>query len=217
MVRHLAAVSWQCNQLVAFIRPGRMAPATQAELLRPKRGKRAVQPLPAKRLLLRLLCVAQPNMFRSLFPFRRLLATSFLLVFVNVFAGQCYCATMNQPMAATRLASHYADEAPAEPSHPGCHGIAKAGHYGDKHHSKKSTRSHDCCKDKSASLLSSLTTPSQKQLLSPAPALLPEAVAFHFRPLAGQWNRTLPVQLVPLRHLPPKIPDIRIFIQSLTV
>ena len=85
------------------------------------------------------------------------------------------------------------------------------------HHSKKSTRSHDCCKDKSASLLSSLTTPSQKQLLSPAPALLPEAVAFHFCPLAGQWNRTLPVQLVPLRHLPPKIPDIRIFIQSLTV
>ena len=158
-------------------------------------------------------------MFRSLFPFRRLLATSFLLVFVNVFAGQCYCATVNQPMAAARLASNCADEAPAKPSHPGCHGhgIAKTDHHSAGHHSKKSTRSHDCCKDKSASLLASLATPSQKQLLSPAPALMPEAVAFHFRPLAGQWNRTLPVQLVPPRHLPPKIPDIRIFIQSLTV
>jgi hypothetical protein len=157
-------------------------------------------------------------MFRSLFPFRRLLATSFLLVFVNVFVGQCYCATVNQPMAARLMASHCADTPPAKPSHPGCHGHAKANKKsGAGHQHKKSSRSHDCCKDKSASLLSSLATPSQKQLLSPAPALLPDAVAFHFRPLAGQWNRTLPVQLVPRRHLPPKIPDIRIFIQSLTV
>jgi hypothetical protein len=161
-------------------------------------------------------------MFRSLFPFRRLLATSFLLVFVNVFVGQCYCATMNPPtrggMVGVPKAGHCAETPPAKPSHPGCHGHAQ----GTKksvagQHSKKPARSHDCCKDKSASLLSSLTTPSQKQLLSPAPALLPEALEVHFRPLPGQWNRTLAVQLVPRRHLPPKIPDIRIFIQSLTV
>jgi hypothetical protein len=163
-------------------------------------------------------------MFRSLFPFRRLLATSFLLVFVNVLAGQCYCATMKPALRGGKTivpkAGHRAEIPPAKPSHPGCHGHgnSKAAKKGVAEHStKKPSRSHDCCKDKSASLLSSLTTPSEKQGLGPAPALLPEAGDFHFRPLAGQWNRTLTVQLVPRRHLPPKIPDIRIFIQSLTV
>ena len=161
-------------------------------------------------------------MFRSLFLFRRLLATSFLLVFVNVFAGQCYCATMNPAMRGGKAvgpkATPGAETPPAKPSHPGCHGHSKAAKKGvAEQPTKKPSRSHDCCKDKSASLLSSLTTPSEKQWLSPAPALLPEAESFHFRPLAGQWNRTLAVQLVLRRHLPPKIPDLRIFIQSLTV
>jgi len=163
-------------------------------------------------------------MLRSLFPFRRLLATSFLLVFINVFVGQCYCATMNPTRrggtADMPTTGHCAETPPTKPSHPGCpgHGNAKADKKGViEHPTKKSSRSHDCCKDKSASLLSSLTTPSEKQWLSPAPALLPEAVNFRFQSLAGQWNRTLAVQLVPRRHLPPKIPDIRIFIQSLTV
>lgn len=157
-------------------------------------------------------------MFRRLFPFRRLLATSLLLVFVNVFVGQCYCATVNQPLAARRLARPGADAAPVRPSHPGCpgHGIAKAGHPSAGHHPQKSTR-HDCCRDKSAALLSSLTTPGQPPLLSPASALVPEAVIFCCRPGADRWNRPLPVLLLPRRHLPPKIPDIRIFIQSLTV
>jgi hypothetical protein len=162
-------------------------------------------------------------MFRHLFPFRRLLATSFLLVFVNVFVGQCWCATMMQPMRAglaSKPAAHCGAEAPAKPTHPGCHGhgIAKADHHQAGHPAKKPARSHDCCKDKSASLLSSLTTPAEKQLFTPAPALLPAAADFQFPALtAGQWDRTAAVRLVPPQHLPPKIPDIRIFIQSLTV
>ncbi len=155
-------------------------------------------------------------MFRNLFPFRRLLATSFLLVFVNVFVGQCWCATANSVVMAPHAAdlTHH-----KKPAHPGCHGHGtQAEHYGrHKGHSSKSTTSHDCCKDKSASLLSSLTTPAQKLLLMPALAVLPAAIAFHFRPRAGQWDRAAAVTLVPPRHLKPKIPDIRIFIQSLTV
>ncbi|RYE04708.1 MAG: hypothetical protein EOP33_08755 [Rickettsiaceae bacterium] len=60
-------------------------------------------------------------MFRSLFPFRRLLATSFLLVFVNVFVGQCWCATVNPVSEAPRPAAvtHHLAKKPA---HPGCHG-----------------------------------------------------------------------------------------------
>ncbi len=157
-------------------------------------------------------------MFRSLFPFRRLLATSFLLVFVNVFVGQCWCATVNPVSEAPRPAAvtHHLAKKPA---HPGCHGHgAMAEHHAkQKGHSPKSSRNHDCCKDKSASLLSSLTTPAQKHLLIPAPAIMPTAIEFHFRPLAGKWDRTATVALVPIRHLKPKIPDIRIFIQSLTV
>ncbi|MFC6224911.1 hypothetical protein ACFP2F_16810 [Hymenobacter artigasi] len=157
-------------------------------------------------------------MFRSLFPFRRLLATSFLLVFINVFVGQCWCATLNPVPAATpKVAmSHHDVEKPA---HPGCHGHGAEAKNQKKHdsHPAKPATNHDCCKDKSASLLSSLTTPAQKYLFIQAPAVLPTAIAFHSRPLAGQWDRTATVALVPPRHLKPKIPDIRIFIQSLTV
>ncbi|AMR29496.1 hypothetical protein A0257_21975 [Hymenobacter psoromatis] len=156
-------------------------------------------------------------MFRSLFPFRRLLATSFLLVFVNVFVGQCWCATSTSMQSAPPMAasSHHAED---KPSHPGCHGHrAVAEHRGKHEHSSKPTSSRDCCKDKSASLLSSLTTPAQKHLFTPAPAVLPTAIEFYFQPLAGKWDRAAVVTLVPPRHLKPKIPDIRIFIQSLTV
>ncbi|QNE42055.1 MULTISPECIES: hypothetical protein [Hymenobacter] len=155
-------------------------------------------------------------MFHSLFPFRRLLATSFLLVFVNVFVGQCWCATVNPPQAARPAAAHHQAE---KPTHPGCKGHgAVAEHHGKKGaHPAKPARSHDCCKDKSASLLSSLTSPVQKQLFLPAPALVPVTLEFYFRPAAGKWDRNRAVTLVPREHLPPKIPDIRIFIQSLTV
>ncbi len=170
-------------------------------------------------------------MFHRLYPFRRLLATSFLLVFINVFVGQCWCATMNPgPKATCSPAEAGAAKsccptvaAPAKPTHPGCHGhgVAQAhdnGHHKTGHPAHKSSRSHDCCRDKSASLLSSLTTPAEKHVLSPAPALLPLAWEVHFPAYATtKWDRTATVRLVPPRHLPPKIPDIRIFLRSLTV
>ncbi|WBO86788.1 hypothetical protein [Hymenobacter yonginensis] len=158
-------------------------------------------------------------MFRSLFPFRRLLATSFLLVFVNVFVGQCYCASLK----AAPVASNVTAPAAARSTHPGCHGHAtatarqkpaKACHgQAGSHPAGK----HDCCKDKSATLLKSLAAPAEKQLLTPAPAVLPAGNDFFFRPAAGRWDRAHAVVLVLREHLPPKIPDIRIFIQSLTV
>ena len=165
-------------------------------------------------------------MFRSLFLFRRLLATSFLLVFVNVFAGQCYCASMRQVAAtgATQATQNEsaAKSAPMQPGHACCKAAARKGKLATSPaakppHQQKHSDKGNCCKDKSASLLSSLTTPAEKQLFTLAPALLPEAPAFHFRPAAGQWNQASAVTLVLREHLPPKIPDIRIFIQSLTV
>ena len=162
-------------------------------------------------------------MFRSLFLFRRLLATSFLLVFVNVFAGQCYCASMRQAVAAGPTQNAPAAKpAPMQPGHACCKAAARKGKLATSPaakppHQQKHSDKGNCCKDKSATLLSSLSTPAEKQLFTLAPALLPEAPAFHFRPAAGQWNQASAVTLVLREHLPPKIPDIRIFIQSLTV
>ncbi len=159
-------------------------------------------------------------MFRKLFPLRRLLATSFLLVFVNVFVGQCYCATLN-PVQAVPVAKALVSE---KPTHPGCHGHGKAtaqlpakAKHGHVQHESKPAGKEDCCKDNSAAILKSLTTPGEKQLLTLAPALLPVSNDFFFRPASGQWDRTHSVVLVLREHLPPKIPDIRIYIQSLTV
>ena len=166
-------------------------------------------------------------MFHRLFLFRRLLATTFLVVFVNVFVGQCWCATANPARPGTAGPAHCVPDTPAGAPAPAAllHACclakakAKAGQQGEigRQPVKKTSGKHDCCKDKSASLLSSLGTPAAKHLLGPAPAVLPTAIAFHFRPLAAQWNRTLAVALLPPRQLKPKIPDIRIFIQSLTV
>ena len=164
-------------------------------------------------------------MFHRLFPFRRLLATTFLVVFVNVFVGQCWCATANpaRPRAAgsshCTMAMPVGGSAPAAPAHSCCQAKAKAGKPGEisRQPVKKTTGKHDCCKDRSASLLSALGTPAAKHLPGPAPAVLPLAIVFHFRSQAARWNRTLAVALLPPRQLKPKIPDIRIFIQSLTV
>lgn len=162
-------------------------------------------------------------MFRTLFPLRRLLATSFLLVFVNVFVGQCWCATVN-PVLAAPAAKPVAPV--TKPTHPGCHGHAAKSSAATKskgaasHSSAASTKApgeHGCCKDDSATILKALTSPDAKHLLTSAPALLPADNAFFFRPAAGEWDRTHAVVLVLREHLPPKIPDIRIFIQSLTI
>ena len=159
-------------------------------------------------------------MFRHLFPFRRLLATSFLLVFVNVLAGQCWCATRQQPAA--RATAKTAAPAPMAPDHACCRAAAarKATAGMTKQRAatrEKQPKSDDCCRKKAAALVATPHKPGHQAVLPLAPAVLPETVAPNMRPLAGQWSRTLPVQLVPPRHLPPKIPDIRIFIQSLTV
>lgn len=155
-------------------------------------------------------------MFRSLFPFRCLLATSFLLVFVNVFLGQCWCSTVNSAQAAAMPAAKA-----AAPTHPGCHGHGQATQpkkpTQHSHESGKHSGGSGCCKDNSAAILKSLATPAEKHLLGPASALLPPATDFYFRPATGPWDRTQAVVLVLRKHLPPKIPDIRIFIQSLTV
>ena len=175
-------------------------------------------------------------MFHRLHRFRRLLATTFLAVFVNVLVGQCWCTTgqpgpaAGQPTAAGAAKSCCpAMAAAAAPAPKSCcgHGratapaagqVATAPHRGGQP-APHSSGNHNCCRNKSASLLAALAAPAGQHLLPLAPALLPEVAAFYFPPRAAtaEWGHPAAVRRMPPRHLPPKIPDIRIFIQSLTV
>lgn len=156
---------------------------------------------------------------------RRLTAMTFLVVFLNVTVGQCLCAFAGpQPLTLGAAA----------PAHAGCHGHSDAAAVAPRHHGHHDQASrkahhqpgkgatgktnHDCCKDKSASVLAGLSTPSLSKLVPAAPLCLstPPVLNLSFARFTG-WNQAQAVLLVPPQHLPPKIPDIRIYIQSLTV
>jgi hypothetical protein len=163
---------------------------------------------------------------------RRATAATFLVVFLNVLFGQLVCAmamlpTVGQAPAAGLSHQHAPGTAPHHhESAAGAtdHDHAAAGH--SHHHEEKNQapQSHkrgakdSCCHDDAASVWASLAHPPkvgiEKSLalvvaLPPAPTVL---VARFQR-----WDRTGSVLLVARRQLKPKIPDIRIFIQSLTV
>ncbi|SHM22032.1 hypothetical protein [Hymenobacter psychrotolerans] len=153
-------------------------------------------------------------MFRTLQPFHRLLATTFLVVFVNMWLGQCVCAANISSRFGTANATTSKPMAPGCPQHrTAAPSISK----GIPAHDQQLSADQDCCQGKSVAKQTLLAAAAEQQLQSPAPALLPEARRFFFRPAAGQWDPTAAVVLVSRQVLPPKIPDIRIFIGSLTI
>lgn len=162
-------------------------------------------------------------MFRSLFLLRRLLVTTFLVVFVNVFVGQCYCASLRPAqLGPPPVATPTAKPAPTGPGHACCRKAAASkgkelAKRPSAQNSRKPAGPDGCCRLKAASPLAASHKPGEKSQFSLAPALLPACPAYCRLPAAGQWDHTLAVRLVRPEHLPPKIPDIRIFIQSLTV
>ena len=157
---------------------------------------------------------------------RRLTAMTFLVIFLNVTVGQCLCAVAGPQARATAVT------VAAPPTHPGCPGhaapkpVAPAAHAHqdqagnpDQHHdSPPKSGSHDCCKDKSASVLAGLSASSVHKLAPDAPLWLATPLVLNdgFARFTT-WDRARSVLLVPPQHLPPKIPDIRIYIRSLTV
>ncbi|GAA4509316.1 hypothetical protein GCM10023172_42620 [Hymenobacter ginsengisoli] len=151
-------------------------------------------------------------------PFtQRFTALTLLLLFLQVTAGQCLCAAAVGPWA------HMAVPKPAPAAmrytHPGCHGHDMAEHTAaGKHQHGPAKQSHDCCKDKSAAILKALSTPPAAKLALAGPMLLalPPVLGFTF-PRFTAWSREQAVMLVPPQHLPPKIPDIRVYLRSLTV
>ena len=164
-------------------------------------------------------------MFRLKTRSRRLTAASLLVVFLNVFFGQVVCA-LAMPVAAPH--EHQHRHPAGTPAHqhqaPHSHGKEPGATAKHEHHGSETPASHKhgakgaCCQDDAAAVWASLAHPPKAGIekMSFMPVALPPA------PLAlvarfQQWDRTRPVLLVARRQLKPKIPDIRIFIQSLTV
>jgi len=167
-------------------------------------------------------------MFRLKTHSRRVTAASLLVVFLNVFFGQVVCA-LAMPVTAT----HEHHEHPAgTPAHEHKH-EHQAPHSHGKEHGATARHQHEeseapgphqhghkgsCCQDDAAAVWASLAHPPKAGIEKMAfmPVALPPApgapvVRFQ------RWDRSRPVLLVARRQLKPKIPDIRIFIQSLTV
>ena len=166
-------------------------------------------------------------MFRLKTHSRRTMAASLLVVFLNVFFGQVVCA-LAMPVTPAGGHQHKHPAGTSEHKHehqaPHSHGKEHGATAKHEHHEGETPGSHKhgskgaCCQDDAAAVWASLAHPPKAGIEKMAfmPVALPPA------PLAlvvrfQQWDRTRPVLLVARRQLKPKIPDIRIFIQSLTV
>lgn len=137
---------------------------------------------------------------------RRLTAVTFLVTYLSMFAGQAFCIGSRDPFAKNGVAAC-------------CVGMGKACGMAKMMAAKKGKDSPgpDCNKRSIARVLAAQATPQGYSSSAPAPALLPEAAVGLPFPRFTSWTLDQKVALVPTRHLKPKIPDIRIFIQSLTV
>ena len=166
-------------------------------------------------------------MFRLKTHSRRTVAASLLVVFLNVFFGQVVCALA---MPATAMHEHQHEHPAGTPAHkhehpvPHSHGEGHGDAVKHQHHDSETPGPHKhgskgaCCQDDAAAVWASLAHPPKAgvEKMTFMPVALPMApltLVVRFQ----QWDRTRPVLLVARRQLTPKIPDIRIFIQSLTV
>ncbi len=166
-------------------------------------------------------------MFRLKTHSRRTMAASLLVVFLNVFFGQVVCALA---MPSAPAVAHQHKHPAGTPAHkhehkaPHSHGKEHGATAKHQHHESEMPGPHKhsskgaCCQDDAAAVWAALAHPPKAGIEKMAfmPVALPPAplgLVARFQ----QWDRTRPVLLVARRQLKPKIPDIRIFIQSLTV
>jgi hypothetical protein len=154
---------------------------------------------------------------------RRTTAITFLVIFLNVLVGQVACA-MRGPQTAPVAHQHggHHQHAPGSAPHqhpaPHEHGTAAgATTHAAKHEHKSAT---SCCQDDAAAIWAALHSPPKvtfDKADAPLLDLPPAGLAWPTARFCGSWAVLAPVRLVPPRHLPPKIPDLRVFLRSLTV
>jgi hypothetical protein len=156
-------------------------------------------------------------MYRLSSHSRRVTAATLLVVFLNVFFGQAVCA-LAMPAAPHEQGAEGPHEHEFEGHHDHATGSAsRHSHSTPAPPSHKSGSKGSCCQDDAAAVWASLTHPPKVGVDKMMPLVFDLPASFVLVARAPQWDRTLPVLLVARRQLKPKIPDIRIFIQSLTV
>ncbi len=82
------------------------------------------------------------------------------------------------------------------------------------------TKAPECCAHEKAAKWASVPDAPLGKLLKPAlegPALLPGGFGWDVAAGRNRWATRSSVRWVPPRHLPPKIPDVRVFLHSLAV
>jgi hypothetical protein len=155
---------------------------------------------------------------------RRVTAATLLVVFLNVFFGQAVCAfalpaaLLGQEHHAESTAAHHHEHKVAGVAHDhGAHGSHSHQQEKSAPHSHKFGSKDSCCQDDATAIWASLTHPPKSGVDNMVPLVFTMPAPFGLVARAHHWDRTRPVVLVARRQLKPKIPDIRIFIQSLTV
>ena len=145
----------------------------------------------------------------------RLTAASLLALFVSALGLVGVCAVWCGPLHGTGVGLTVTAN-PQAGLHSCC---AKKAADAAEAHQKQSKKAECCAHEKAAKWANVPDGPLTKLLADGPPALALPPGALDWQPvrLAGTWNRAQPVRLVPPRHLPPKIPDIRVFLHSLTV
>lgn len=142
----------------------------------------------------------------------RVTAFALLALFVSALGLLGVCAVWCGPSHDTGVVIAAAPAAKAE-QHSCC--ARKAAEAQGKPSKKAETCTHE-----KAAKWANLSDGLLAKLLKDAPQALdvPPSV-FNWQPAqrAGAWDRTLAVRLAHSRHLPPKIPDIRVFLRSLIV
>lgn len=143
-------------------------------------------------------------MFRLSALARRLTAATFLVAFLSMFAGRCFCGPVGGEAKAPRMTCC------AQMAGKHCQSTGKSGPASDTGKSG--------CETPVKAFFAALAGPPTPDAGVGAPLwlALPPACSFTFAHYV-RWEQALPVALVPRRHLKPKIPDIRVFTHSLTV
>ncbi|QNE40837.1 hypothetical protein F1C16_15330 [Hymenobacter sp. NBH84] len=136
---------------------------------------------------------------------RRLTAATFLVAFLSMFAGRCFCAPIGSEVKAPKMTCC------TKMAGKQCEGMSKTGH------PSGSTDKSDCETPVKA-FFAALAGPPSHDVSVDAPLwmVLPPTFNFEFARYV-RWEQARPVALVPRRHLKPKIPDIRVFTHSLTI
>ncbi len=145
----------------------------------------------------------------------RVTAFALLALFVSALGLLCACAVWCGPMHGAGVV------VAATTSKVGAHSCcARGAPKKVAEAQRKQSKKAECCTHEKTAKWASVPDGPLVKLLQDGPQALdlpPSPLDWQPVRWVGEWDCTLVVRLVPPRHLPPKIPDLRVFLRSLIV